>query len=820
MAVAFGQHPRPLAGAAADVWPLLATGALAAVVTGLVWMVMDRWAMRRAWTGAAQVEILAPPRVDPAGASVFWQHLLGLLRPRWSLWTPHVVFEYQFDAGGLRISVWVPGTVAAGQVAAAARSAWPGARTTITPEPRPTGAERAVQVAGARMRLARPAALPIATEHRTDPLRALIGAATPLTPSEKVRVQVVARPISGARLARLARPAATVDTGARLLSGVAAAAATLAQEIVATAVHGPAHTTTRHRTPPTAGPRPSGPGRLITSTQDRATATKAHGAGGGHLVAVRLVAEVAALGPGRDAAQVARARAIRRARAVASTFAEYSAHNYFRRRRMRRAAQVIEFRRLRRADPLSVAEVAALAHLPIDEHVPGLRRAGAAAIAPPPQVPTGGPGVRVLGDSDAVAARPIGLSVADARHHLWVLGATGSGKSTLLVHQVLADAGAGRAAIVIDPKGDMITDTLARLPAAARARTIVVDPSRPGPTPRLNPLDPLGLGSVPGVGDATVEHVVSVFSRVFASAWGHRSEDLLRVACLTLRDRPGVASLNQIPDLLGNQAVRARTLTGLAPSARLSQFWDEFDHLSDATRAQISAPLLNKLRSILLRPFAERLLCGPSTVDLSAVLDGGGLLLVRLPKAALGEDTVRLVGSLLVAQVWAAALARAGQPEHTRRDAAFYIDECHNFLNLPYRLEDMLAESRGFRLSLILAHQHLGQLTPPLRDALLANARNAALFGLSPADAAVLARRTLPELGAHDLARLDGFHAAATLLNAGAPMRAFTFTTRPLPAPPAIPAEPPIAPRPPHTRELPDTEPDRADPRHDARPHL
>ncbi|ANY05740.1 type IV secretory system conjugative DNA transfer family protein [Pseudonocardia sp. HH130630-07] len=798
---------------------LVAAGAVAVVAAGLVWTVADRWAVRRAWAGAARVEILAPPRVDPAGAPVFWQHLLGLLRPRWSLRrAPHVVFEYQFDAGGLRISVWVPGTVAAGQVAAAARSAWPGARTTITPEPHPisTGAG---EVAGARLRLARPAALPIATEHRTDPLRALIGAATPLTASEQVRVQVLARPISGARLARLARPGATVDTGARLASVVAGGAATLAQEIVATAVHGPAHTTTRHRPQATTtGARPSGPGRLVTSTQDRATATKAHGAGGGHLVTVRLVAEVAPLGHGRDAAQVARARAVRRARAVASTFAEYSAHNYFRRCRIRRAGQVIGSRRLRRGDPLSVAEVAALAHLPTDEHVPGLRRAGAAAIAPPPQVPTGGPGVRVLGDSDAVTARPIGLSVADARHHLWVLGATGSGKSTLLVHQILADAEAGRAAVVIDPKGDMITDTLARLPAAARARTIVIDPSHPGRTPRLNPLDPLGLASVPGVGDATVEHVVSVFSRVFAAAWGHRSEDLLRVACLTLRDRPGVASLDQIPDLLGDQAVRARTLTGLAPSARLSQFWDEFDHLSDATRAQISAPLLNKLRSILLRPFAEHLLCGPSTVDLSAVLDRGGLLLVRLPKAALGEDTVRLVGSLLVAQVWAAALARAGQPEHTRLDAAFYIDECHNFLNLPYRLEDMLAESRGFRLSLILAHQHLGQVTPPLRDALLANARNAALFGLSPADAAVLARRTLPELSAHDLSRLDGFHAAATLLNAGAPTRAFTFRTRPLPPAPDTPTKP-AAPHPSRSHQLPGKGSDHSDPRHDARPH-
>ena len=31
------------------------------------------------------------------------------------------------------------------------------------------------------------------------------------------------------------------------------------------------------------------------------------------------------------------------------------------------------------------------------------------------------------------------------------------------------------------------------------------------------------------------------------------------------------------------------------------------------------------------------------------------------------------------------------------------IDECHNFLNLPYPIEDMLAEARGFRLAMTLA---------------------------------------------------------------------------------------------------------------------
>jgi hypothetical protein len=39
--------------------------------------------------------------------------------------------------------------------------------------------------------------------------------------------------------------------------------------------------------------------------------------------------------------------------------------------------------------------------------------------------------------------------------------------------------------------------------------------------------------------------------------------------------------------------------------------------------------------------------------------DNGRLLLARLPKGTLREDTSRLLGSMIVARVWQASLARA-----------------------------------------------------------------------------------------------------------------------------------------------------------------
>jgi hypothetical protein len=200
-------------------------------------------------------------------------------------------------------------------------------------------------------------------------------------------------------------------------------------------------------------------------------------------------------------------------------------------------------------------------------------------------------------------------------------------------------------------------------------------------------------------------------------------------------------------------------------------------------RAQATGPVLNKLRAFLLRR-PVRAIVGQqhSTIDVARCLDQGRLLLVRVPKGTLGEDTSRLLGSFVVARVWQAALARAAQPEPLRADAALYVDEVHNYLNLPTPLEEMLAEARGYRLSLCLAHQHLGQLPKEMREALAANARTKLYFQLSPHDAQTLGKEVEPELAAHDLAHLSRYTAAVRLCHAGETGPAFTLATEPLPA--------------------------------------
>jgi Type IV secretion-system coupling protein DNA-binding domain len=175
--------------------------------------------------------------------------------------------------------------------------------------------------------------------------------------------------------------------------------------------------------------------------------------------------------------------------------------------------------------------------------------------------------------SPTPAPRPVALAVADGRHHLRIIGATGAGKSTLLTGQVLADAAAGRGAVLIDPKGDGVADILARLPEDAAGRVVLFDPDDRGAPPCLNVLQGDGTGADT---DVITDNLTGIFCRIYAAFWGPRTDDLFRSICLTLLGSvppgSGQVTLADIPALLTDEARRpggvppARSAAATSPS--------------------------------------------------------------------------------------------------------------------------------------------------------------------------------------------------------------------------------------------------------------
>ncbi|MFF9897755.1 type IV secretory system conjugative DNA transfer family protein [Streptomyces longispororuber] len=744
-------------------WVPIAAASVASTLTALVSV---RWwwrrrCHRRLTIGARVVELLPPPSADPAGAAALWSHLVGLLRPAWRrvlAGQPHVSWEFVLCREAVRIHLWVPGVIPPGLVERAVEAAWPGSLTRTRPADTPIPLVPHFETASGELRLARDEALPLRTDFPADPLRALLGAPLSLGHDEQAVVQILSRPVTGRRVQKVRRRARSLGTAgagrpvSRLLGAVM-----------------PDLGVPRHRR------SPDRQTALETSAVNRAAVAKQRGASYEMRLRYAVVARVPDSVGAEDRRRL-RDRLRGHSHAVASVYAAYTEHNYFRRTRPRHTLTHLAERRLGRGDLVSVPEMAALAHLPWDGTVPGLRRAGARAVPPPPGVALPGPTAKPIGVTTAGGTRPVALRVADARQHLHVLGATGSGKSELLAHMVLADAEAGRGQVVIDPKGDLVTDVLMRLPERSGEKVVLFDANSKHHPPVLNPLEGEDAAR-------TVDNLVSVFSRVYASSWGPRTDDILRAGLLTLRMLSATPALTDLPTLLSVPAFRRRAVHQITDPV-LRGFWSWYEDLSAAARAQVTAPLMNKLRGLLLRPFVrEALAGGPSSVDVGQVLDTGGICLVRIARDRLGADTARLVGSVVVARTWQATTQRARVPQNRRPDASLYLDEAHHFLHLPYALEDMLAEARGYRLSITLAHQYLRQLPKPLEEGISANARTKIFFNASPEDAHHLARHTEPCLSEHDLSHLDAFHAAVRPVLHGAEAPAFTVVTQKLPPP-------------------------------------
>jgi hypothetical protein len=719
---------------------------------------LHTWQHRRMTEGAKLVTIAVPPQVDPAGAAAFWTTAAGLLRTggwrRHLHGRPHLTLEYIWSGRALTIQIWVPATLPAHLIATAARAAWPTATTTTTEATPPLPA--AHPAAGAAVWPARPDVLPIRTDHDTDPLRPLLAFGASLNATQHLAVQFLARPATGRRAAAAVTAPARMKQPARGAGLVDPA--TLLRFVLDLLLPG-----SRPARPGTAG-RPADP---VADRDAKAALDKT----GFPLweTAIRYAATDTNTRAGTDPMPQLHTLV----KGVTAAFNTYTGRNRLRATRLPDPQAVLAARALRRGFLTSTPELSAIAGLPLDIAVPGLQRARAKAAPAPVDIPTGGRHVKPLGRAEA-GGHSVGLPVAQARQHLHILGSTGSGKSTLLANLILDDIAARRGVVVIDPKGDLVNDLLARIPATAADRLVLIDPDQDH-TPALNPLQ--GDDH-----DLAVDNIVSIFAKIFQRHWGPRIDDVLRVSCHTLLRHAG-ANLTLIPPLLQDKQFRARFTHDLDDPEGLRGFWDWYETTPPPLRAQVIGPVLARLRSFLLRDFVRRTLGTPtSSFDMTDVLDGG-ILLARLPKGTLGEETTRLLGSFILASTWQAATARSRLPEAQRRDASIVMDEAHNFLTLPGSVDDMLAEARGYHLSMVLAHQHLAQLPRETLAALSANARNKIVFACAPEDAKALARHTMPHLDEHDLHSLDAYTAAARLVIGARDTAAFTLKTRPLPPP-------------------------------------
>jgi DNA helicase HerA-like ATPase len=380
--------------------------------------------------------------------------------------------------------------------------------------------------------------------------------------------------------------------------------------------------------------------------------------------------------------------------------------------------------------PINVAEARTIVAWPIGptSELP-VHRITSRQLAVPRAVPTSG---RILGTAnDPRITRPVALSPADSLHHLHLVGPTGVGKSTALLNLIVQDLEAGRSVVVLEPKGDLVDDVLARVPDHRLDDVVVIDPTDEAPV-GVNPL------SGPGTAEMKVDGLLAVFEGLFGDAIGPRTHDLLSAGLLTLCGSPNV-TLVDLPRLFTDPGFRNYLrLTARDPLA-LDPFWQWYEALSPAEQNAVLAPLMNKVRRFLLRPQVRRTVGQMRPrFDVRQVFTERRVLLVNLAKGSIGAESAALLGSVIVSQLWRATLSRQQIPPERRHPVMWVIDEFQDYLRLPSDLADVLSQARALGVGLHLAHQHLAQLSPAMRAAVLANARSRVVFQTGADDARTL----------------------------------------------------------------------------------
>lgn len=334
--------------------------------------------------------------------------------------------------------------------------------------------------------------------------------------------------------------------------------------------------------------------------------------------------------------------------------------------------------------------------------------------------------------------KKLSITPKDALEHTVFLGPTGAGKSNAMQHLILSDIKAGRSVLVIDPKADLVTDILARIPDERKDDVVVIDPSDPCPVG----FNPLAYNHDPTL---TADSILAVFQELFSQNWGIRSADILSGALLTLAKIKG-SNLLWLPPLLTDAAFRKKVTAQVHDPVALQPFWTHFEEMKDAERRTEIAPVLNKLRQITYRPGLRNVL-GQSEpkFSLTDLFYKRKIVLVPLNKGLIGAESARLLGSLIVGLTWSLALSRANIPPEKRHTVSIYIDELQDYLSLPTSFSDALAQARGLGVAYTVAHQYRGQLPPDIKAGIDANCRNKIIFGLNSDDAKDMAAEA-PEL--------------------------------------------------------------------------
>jgi len=364
--------------------------------------------------------------------------------------------------------------------------------------------------------------------------------------------------------------------------------------------------------------------------------------------------------------------------------------------------------------------------------------------------------------------KPFGIKLDDRRRHMYIIGKTGMGKSVMLKNLVIQDIIKGRGVAFIDPHGDSAEEILHFIPKN-RINDVVY----------FNPADlenPVAFNILEAV-DEDHKHLIAsgmmgVFKKIWPDVWSPRMEYILSNTILALLDFPESTMLG-INRMMGDQSFRRQVVEKIRDPIVRSFWIDEFGKWDQRFAREAVAAIQNKVGQFVSTPIVRHIVGQTtSTINMREIMDQGKILIVNLAKGRIGEEAMSLLGGMVVTRLYLAAMERVDIPENDRRDFFLYVDEFQNFATESFA--SILSEARKYRLSLIVAHQYITQLTEEVRDAVFGNVGTLVAFRVGASDAEFMEKEFEPMVMMNDLINLPKYQIYLKLMIDGVTGNAFS----------------------------------------------
>jgi len=247
-------------------------------------------------------------------------------------------------------------------------------------------------------------------------------------------------------------------------------------------------------------------------------------------------------------------------------------------------------------------------------------------------------------------------------------------------------------------------------------RVIYLDPTlQEGMTPTLNLFD------LKDRSEKNIQKIAKVIVSVIKSVnddekfSGAMEEMLYYCCCLLLRK--GDSDFFELLQILNDKKNKELVKLGQnSPNVLERGYFEDYFKGAKPTQEAVKRRVSKILNDLVL----SNLLNGSSTINLEEAMNTkGNVIIFRIQKEEM-LDSYIYYARFIIGLIQIIALKRASQEEDDRVRTYCHIDEFHNFITPT--IEEILTESRKYRLYLSLAHQAISQVrSPALRDIILSN---------------------------------------------------------------------------------------------------